>query len=64
MREEFRLDPEPFGSPASHSLALASKFQQACKLGNDAFHLHLQMGKLGKHAEPEVGFVGKKFELF
>ena len=27
MREEFRLDPEPFGPPASHSLALASKFQ-------------------------------------
>ena len=31
---------DPFGPPASHSLALASKFQQACKLGNDAFHLH------------------------
>ena len=64
MCVEFWLDTEPFGTPASHSLVLASKFQQACKLGNDAFHLHSQMGKLGKHDEPEVGSVGKKFERF
>ena len=38
---EFRLDPEPFGPPASHSLALASKFQQACKFGFATLHTHV-----------------------
>ena len=63
MCVEFRLDPEPFGPLASHSLVLASKFQQACKLGNDAFHLHIQMGRFGKHDKPIMGLKDVKCEI-
>ena len=51
------LDPSSYGPPASHSLALASKFQQACKLGNDAFLLHIEMGRFVKHDKPIMGLV-------